>query len=208
MSRLAGESTRLKSLKFNEQELEVAEDKAGGQFFVMPKEGVRKPINVFVTTEQGATVALILEPRDVPLQTVLIRELATETTASAPTRKLAPLGSASSSGNAARGNDVENLARRWIYAMYRGERLADCRMEQVNREVGLWAEVNFQLRSRCVGPKTTAEKYHLMNVTKGNLRLAEQEFFQPGVVAVSIELHELEPGKGTELVVLRETGGK
>jgi hypothetical protein len=39
------------------------------------------------------------------------------------------------------------------------------------------------------------------------MRLAEQELYQPGVVAVSIELHQLAPGSATNIFVVRMANG-
>jgi conjugal transfer pilus assembly protein TraK len=46
------------------------------------------------------------------------------------------------------------------------------------------------------------EEYRLMNIGNTVIRLVEQELYKPGVMAVAVEQHVLEPGEGTPVFVI------
>ncbi len=56
-----------------------------------------------------------------------------------------------------------------------------------------------------IGATLTGEVYKVTNTSKGNMRLKEQLFYSKNVVAVSIDSHELEPNKETEVYIVRRS---
>ena len=59
------------------------------------------------------------------------------------------------------------------------------------------------LNIKYVGATLTGEVYKVPNTSIGNIRLKEQLFFEKGVVAVSIDSHELGSAEKTEVYVVR-----
>ena len=70
----------------------------------------------------------------------------------------------------------------------------------------LWTEARFSLVRLFEGRGLVGERYLLTNVSDQNMVLAEQEFDREngGVLAVSIENHNLRPGETTTVYVIRQ----
>ena len=83
---------------------------------------------------------------------------------------------------------------------------ADIRVEEVNRPIQLWQEAKFALVRLYEGRGLVGERYVLTNVSGQDMVLAEQEFDRErsGVLAVSIENHNLRPGESTSVYVIRQ----
>ncbi len=190
MSRIAVEGGKIRRLDFVDGELEVKKDDEGGDYYVLPL--VSKPINVFVKTASGQTHALILQPTDMPLETVILREPARKE--NDPRRTNAAIERAGS---------LELAVKRLVTAMARGERPMEFDVVAIGKEVGLWNEARFVLVERYTGQTLIGERFKLTNISRSVMRLAEQELYKQGVVAISIENQVLNPGESTEVFITR-----
>ena len=65
--------------------------------------------------------------------------------------------------------------------------------------MNIWREAKVLFVERYAGGRIACEVYKLTNVDASNMRLDEREFYRPGVLAVSVERHELQPGENTLL---------
>jgi conjugal transfer pilus assembly protein TraK len=191
-SRIAVDGGRIVNIVYDEQDLVATVDRDNGQVFVTPRGS--RPVSVFVVTDKGKTHPLVLQPKDVPLQTVLIREGRAQ---GADTRPLARV-------TIDRAGAHDLAVKRLVAAMARGERPVEYTVREFNRPVSLWQEALFVLLARYEGREFIGEHYRLANSSGSVMRIAEQELFKPGVVAVAIELHQLQPGQSTDVFVLRE----
>jgi len=199
-SRIAVEGGRIVSFVVSPEDLEYKEEPALGQVFVAPRRPGQKSISAFVVTDTNTTHALVLEPRDVPLQTIIIREQRRAKAAEADTRPV-------SRQTVERASSYDTALKRLVLAMARGERPPEFTVQDAgNQLVPLWREVRFVLVSIYRGRSLTGEFYRLTNVSNAPIRLAEQELFKEGVSAVSIELHELAPGQTTDVFVIKGGG--
>lgn len=199
-SRIAVEGGRIVSFVVSPEDLEYKEEPALGQVFVAPRRPGQKAISAFVVTDSGATHALVLEPRDVPLQTIIIREQRRVKAAETDTRPV-------SRQSVERASSYDAALKRLVLAMARGERPPEFTVQDGgNQLIPLWREVRFVLVSVYRGRSLTGEFYRLTNVSNAPIRLAEQELFKEGVSAVSIELHELAPGQTTDVFVIKGGG--
>lgn len=202
----------------------VEPDQLTGQAFVTLDK--RKAARLFVISTSGRTHTLQLTPTDDPVSCIVIREpAATPMPGAVPMQALMGsqgLGSAGtgaqSSGSglptlgavssAAGGSDARGTVQTLIGQMARSERGWDSEVVRANREVPLWAESRFVLVEQYKGRGYIGEHYRLTNVSGKTMRLAEQEFYKQGVVAVSIELHELASGDSTEVFVVTTRGAE
>lgn len=192
MSRIAIDGGKIRRMDFVEGELEVKKDDEGGYYLVIPV--AQKPINVFVTTSSGMTHALILQPTDMPLETIILREpMKSENDPKRTHVKIERAGS------------LELAVKRLVMAMARDEKPVEFDVTAYNKEINLWNESRFVLVSKYVGRSLTGEHYRLTNVSKSIMRIAEQELYKPGVVAISIENQELNSGETTEVFITRMT---
>jgi conjugal transfer pilus assembly protein TraK len=80
----------------------------------------------------------------------------------------------------------------------------DMVVREAGQELALWPGVRLSLQRVWLGAGIVGEKYLLANSGSTELRLAEREFYKPGVMAVSVEHARLEPGESTNLFVIRE----
>jgi len=197
LSRIAVEGGRIVSFIVDPQDLDYKEEPALGQVFVVPKR--LKPISAFIVTDSNTTHALLLEPRDVPIQTVLIRE---QRRNKAPDNDARPV----SRQSVERASSYDAALKRLVLSMARNERPAEFTVQDVNTLVPLWREVRFVLTSVYRGRSLTGEFYKLTNISNAPIRIAEQELFKEGVSAVSVELHDLAPGQTTDVFVIRGGG--
>lgn len=190
MSRIAVDAGKIRRIDFVDGELEVKKDDEAGDYYVLPL--VQKPINVFVKTASGQTHALILQPTDMPLETIILREPAKKE--NDPRRTTTAIERAGS---------LEVAVKRLVVSMARGEKPMEFDVTTVNKEVGLWNEARFVLVQRYTGQALVGEHFRLTNISKSVMRLAEQELYKQGVVAISIENQVLNPGESTEVFITR-----
>lgn len=189
MSRIAVENEKITKMDFIDGELDVKQDKDNGYYLVLPN--VAKPINVFVTTSSNKTHALILQPTDMPLETVILQEQKTNPKFKQGTQNLEKAGS------------LENAIREFIVAMARGEVPFQYEIRELNNEITLWEEARFVITKRYTGPSYIGETYLLINTSKKPMRIAEQELYREGVQAISIEQQILNPGETTNVFIVR-----
>ncbi len=193
MNRLAMDGAgKIRQIDFVDGELDVKKNDEAGYFLVLPN--VPKPVNVFVTTDSGQTHALILQPTDIPLQTILLQEKRKE-----PDERRTHVV-------IERAGALELKVKRLLTAMARGEHPNEFEVTTPRQEVALWVEARFELLERYTGQTLIGEHYRLTNVSKEPMRLAEQELYKESVVAVAIEHQILAPGAATDVFIYRVRG--
>lgn len=204
MTRIAFEAGRIKSIKYDETELLVSEDNAIGQLFVRPLvKG--KTVSAFVITSTGTTHALELTPGATGMTSIIIQETKRkEQSSDVPQERAAPTGR--SAGERLSAFDAG--LRRLLGIMARDEQVVEFEKIPKNKELALWQGTRFYLLNAWVGRGFRGESYRLINESATPMRMVEQEFYTPGVVAVSIEVHDLPPGAGTNVFVVRREAPK
>ena len=189
VTRISFERSRIRKVTGNAGEFVLEKDEEKGQIFIRPvSPDSTKPINLFVTSERS-TVALLLQPVDIPSDTIVIREARD------------PLKSASRverSGLHVR--TIKNL----LLAMAGDALPNDMEVREPGQEFALWPGVRLTLQRAWLGAGIVGEKYQLANVRTSDVNLAERDLYKPGVMAVSLEHASLRPGEATNLFVIRE----
>ena len=170
-------------------------DAEKGEVYVRPIGAAGKPVNLFISS-QHATYTLLLRRSDTPADTIVIRDKAP---------RQAKADNASPAGK--QPQHVRGL-KAMLVAMASDRVPTDVRVEDVNRPIQLWAEAKFSLIRLYEGRGLIGERYILTNVSSQDMVLAEQEFDREtgGVLAVSIENHNLRPGESTAVYVIRQGG--
>ena len=191
MTRLAVADGKIRRLDYVTGELEVKKDPVAGHYLLVPNT-LDKPINVFVTTDSGQTHALVLQPTDMPLQNVILKEAPSKEAIQARRQRTAD-----------QANSLDASVKKLFRGMARQEQMMEYDVQPVNRTLALWDGTRFVLHQRYIKPDMTGERFTLQNLGTEVMRLSEQEFFQPGVIAVSIEYQILAPGETTEVYVAR-----
>jgi conjugal transfer pilus assembly protein TraK len=193
LTRIAIENGRLKSMQFLVDELEVKNDIETGVAFIRPKVA-DKQISLFVISASGATHELVLQPVEtMPLESIVIRD---------PIGKRTPGKGDKSSIE--RAGSLEQSVKRLMLIMARGEKdSSDVAFERLQAQLSLWNETRFVMTARYSTRSLIGEVFTLSNVGAKVMKVAEQELFKLGVVAVAIDTHILRPGEQTDVFVIR-----
>jgi conjugal transfer pilus assembly protein TraK len=199
-SRIAVFEGRITSIKFKRGDLDVNPDPNTGSAFILPN--VEGNISAFIITQSGQAHHVNLVPTEMTARTIVLREPQIE-----PARKAkSPAGNEprAISARVDRATSFDAALRRLIGAMARNEKPSDLTHEEVNEELKIWDGSRLWLMSRYLGDSMTGEHYRIQNTSEIPLQLDEREFYKPGVLAVSIEIHKLAAKEATDVFIVRE----
>jgi hypothetical protein len=70
LSRVKVNNDRIRAIRSNDGELEIVEDNALGEVYILPN--VQKPINIFIATEKNNTYKLLLVPQKTPSEQIFL----------------------------------------------------------------------------------------------------------------------------------------
>ena len=189
LTRIAFARGRVRTVTGNAGEFVLEKDEERGQVYLRPAAlDSSKPINVFVSSER-ATVALLLQPVDMPSDTIVIREASTP-----------------SSGTAARSRSEPHVRglKNLVLLMASDALPEDMEVREVLRPLALWQDVGLVLQRLYLGAALVGEKYQLSNLSTHDLHLSGRDLYKPGVMAVSLEQDVLRPGATANLFIVRE----
>lgn len=176
--------------------LKAKKDEAQGAlyFSLDPDTPATGTVTLFVDDDQGVTYKLILVPRAISGEEIVLRPPADKAAAAKRTN--------SADGRAA------TYARRIkeLVLLMSDEELQDSAADKidVNKEVPLWKEGKLVLASKYLMGDFVGEKYRLNNVSTTDMLLVEQELYRRGVRAVSVKNQTLAPGNATDIYIVRE----
>lgn len=199
-TRIAVFDGRIVNAKFKKGDLDTSPDEKTGSLYVLPN--VSGPVSTFIITQSGQTHQVNLVPSDQPAQTIVLREPAIDK-ASKDT-KSSINDPRSVSQRVDRATSFDAAIKRLVGAMARNEKPADLTYREVNQEFQLWQCTRLWLMSQYTGQTYSGEHFRLQNTCPQPLRLDEREFFKPGVLAVSMEIHQLAPQESTDIFIARE----
>ena len=189
VTRIAFEHSRVRRVTGNANEFVLEKDDERGQVFIRPADAQStKPINLFVSSDR-ATVSLLLQPVDVPGDSIVIRE--PRATGDAPPRLEA---------SSRHVRTLKNL----LVALADDSLPEDMEVRQPGREIALWPGTRLTLQRALLGSRLVAERYHLANTGATVLTLQEAALHKRGVMAISVERASLQPGEATPVFVIRE----
>ena len=189
VTRIAFEHSRVRRVTGNANEFLLEKDDERGQVFIRPADAQStKPINLFVSSDR-ATVSLLLQPVDVPGDSIVIRE--PRATGDAPPRLEA---------SSRHVRTLKNL----LVALADDSLPEDMEVREPGREIALWPGTRLTLQRALLGSRLVAERYHLANTGATVLTLQEPALHKRGVMAISVERASLQPGEATPVFVIRE----
>ena len=189
VTRIAFERGRVRKITGNANEFLIEKDEERGQIFIRPTQpDATKPINLFLTSDRG-TVGLLLQPTDIPSDSIVIREA-----------RVPGANASTAPRSAAHVRALKNL----LLVMAGDELPDDMEMREIGQDLALWAGARLTLQRAWMGAGLVGEKFQLANAGTEPLALSERDLFKPGVMAVSLEQANLRPGEATNLFVIRE----
>lgn len=193
-TRLYVDGGKIRSLIATDGELTVEKDEDRGQLFIRPVV-LNKPINVRVIAGSGSTYNLVMQAVDIPQEDVVIREPFSVRADRSP----------NGNGNGKKGasSSMDRTVRSLVASMALEEPPSNVDVRPTKQEFALWENTQFVMIAVYNERELVGEKYVLTNTGKAPMRLAEQELYRKGVVAVAIENMQLEAGQSTNIYVVR-----
>jgi conjugal transfer pilus assembly protein TraK len=169
----------------------LKDEAAGALYFSLSNEHTnRGTVTLFVTDEQGVTYKLILVPRPIAGEEIILKP---------PVDKTA---SAQKPRSEAKALSYQRRIKDLILIMA-DETLGDrVESEPVNKVLPLWKEGKLTFLTRFKEGDLVGEKYILTNVSRSNMIITEQELYRRGVQAVAIENLTLAPGDTTNFYIV------
>lgn len=165
----------------------------GAYYFTLASESPNQgTVTVFVSDEKGVTYKLILVPRPVAGEEILIRP---------PSEKVTPSSRAAADGRTV---SYQRRIKDLMLVMADDELKDSVETIAVNKEVPLWKEGRLILVAKYMDGGVVGEKYRLTNVSPSEMLLVEQELYRRGVRAIAVEHHTLMQGDGTDIYIVRE----
>jgi len=180
----------------------LEKDVAAGEIYIrLLDPGLQRPVNLFVKGERG-TYGLVLQPVDMPLETVVLRERGDATALPGGSGASAVVQGVSDAPFPKSATHFRAIKAMWL-AMVEGTVPRDVAVQPVGREIALWQEARLVLDRVYVANSVVGETYTLTNVSAQTLVVAEPELFRPGVLGIAIREHQLRPGQATSVWVVR-----
>lgn len=161
----------------------------GRNVFVNVLNNTVDPQEVFFVTPLG-TYSLILVPKAVPAETIVVRM---------------PEEDIHDALQWERSHDYVTGLKELVKAMYAETPPMGFAVKSVDKEVPRWKEVRQVLVSLYAGATLEGEVYRITNISDKPIRMLESEFYQKGVLAVSMDRHELSPGKETLVYIVKRS---
>lgn len=193
VTRIAFERSRVLRVTGNSGEFLLEKDDERGQIFIRPSDPLsNKPVNLFLNSAHG-TVALLLQPVDLPGDTIIIRE-----TQSGATRR---------SRLEASGHHVRVL-KNLLVAIADDRLPEDMQLRELTGPATLapspWPDARLGVQRRLIGAELVAERLKLINLGDAVRELDEAKLYQSGVMAVALEQTRLQPAQATNVFIIRE----
>jgi conjugal transfer pilus assembly protein TraK len=178
--------------------LAYKQDQAAGTLYFSLTSDETQTVSVFATDSAGVRYQLLLVPKPVAAQDIVLKPGADPAATSNRT--------SSSSSEMARSASYQRRIKDLVYAMTDTENLSGLESVPINQEVPLWKEAKLIFERRFVDGDFIGERYLLTNVSQQDMVLVEQELFRSGVVGISIDNHTLPPTHQTAVYVVRLRG--
>lgn len=151
-------------------------------------------VSLFATDDKGTRYQLLLNPKAVPAQDIVIK----------PATALSATGAMPETQ--ARTASYQRRIKALILAMSDPSSPTRLQSVQVNQAIPLWKEGTLTFLERFADNDFIGEVYRLTNATASELTLVEQELSRPDVIAISIAQQTLAPGASTAIYVVRLRG--
>lgn len=166
-------------------------DSVTGQAMIKPL--VKDSFGILVLSQSGKTYSLILQPQDIPSESIVIRENLPE---AVPKNTVVD-----------RPANYEMQIKTMIQAMAARTVPSGLQEKKTWHEVKLWHGATFALERTVYSQFYVGEQYKLINNSDKSIVIAEQEFFVDGVLAVSVTDLTVEPGKSTTVYLVKRNEG-
>lgn len=189
INRIKLSGDRIKSTKFDLAELKVSQDDTLGEIYIqLLKPYQTKPINIFITSEQNFTYKLILYPKAIPAEQILIKNDSVVANSDSQISKTTK-------------NSYQQQIIALLGAMRNKTKLDAYQISHSKKSIDL-GDIEMKRISTYKGQNFIGESFVLINDSNKILNLDEKMFFKNGVRAIKIENPNLIPGEATEILIV------
>jgi conjugal transfer pilus assembly protein TraK len=189
------EGRSLEFLSVRKGVLRTTKDGAGVVYAIVQSDEPHT-ISAFVTDDEGARYHLLLVPKPIPSQdVVIVPSGGSRASASNQSHSLLP----SANANA----PIQQRVKLLISALNSAASDPNPRIELVNQEIPLWNEARLVHQATLNDGSLVGEVFELRNVSSTTMQIAEQELMRPGVIAIAIKTQTLRPNETTSVFVVR-----
>jgi conjugal transfer pilus assembly protein TraK len=159
--------------------------------FVQYLEGMAPaPQEIFLVTPRG-TFSLVLVPKSIPGETIVVRT---------------PENSTGEAAKWEESSDYVSGLKDLIKAMYEGSPPMGFSVSRSGKDVTAMEGTRQVITEIYRGATLEGEVSTVVNLSKEPLELAENQFYRRGVLAVSIDSHDVPPMGQTTLYLIKKTG--
>ena len=202
-NRISIEGGYIKEVHVSKQEASAQKDEVNGVVFIKPL--VKKPVSIFVTSENKRNYVLVLKSADILAEKVIIREGIVKDQQMYETA----LAIKTQRESIARNSEAYMTAvKRFIYGLASNELGDEISCSVSGEEVPLWKEAILIRKSRCSTPNLNGQIFVLHNISSTPMVVEEQEFYKKSVIAVAIRKQLLSPNEETEIYVVFDGSDK
>ncbi len=191
LTRIALAAGRIQSWHTLKGRLAIEKNTRTGQIYVRPLDR-REPASLFLTADSGATYALTLQPVDMPAESLILK---------------GPAWRAAKPSTAEQADSRQRMVKSLALMMAADTLPGDMEVRERGETLRLWQGSRFVHQRSWLGTAVVADLFQLTNTGNAELRVAEPELFRPGVLAVGVENHALNPGETTRVFVIRQREG-
>lgn len=170
----------------------ISDANSGVLYFSLANRHQMGTISLFVTDDAGQRYRVLLVPRQIAAEEVIIR----------PPKMTQP-----DQADGLVATSHTSKIKKMIFSMANyqpNQVISGVDVISQNQEISLWRETNFILTEAFLGLGLRGERYELTNISNQQIVLQEPEFFRRSVVAVSIENHVLPPSHSTVVYIVRQ----
>lgn len=194
ITRISLSGDRIVGLKRQAGTFDYQNDNTSGDLFISYLPGtVPAPLNFFIVSERGYTYKVVLDPRDVPAETIFIRnpDLALNAEASEWERE----------------SPFQETVVRLIKAMANGEMVRGYSARALAKGFSFADGLELVQTGEYQGNQLRGEIYTVRNASAVTTTLSEHQFRRQGVVAVHLAKSVLAPGETSLVHVVAAVGG-
>ena len=191
LTRIALAEGRIQSWHALKGRLAIEKNARTGQIYVRPL-GRGELASLFLTADSGATYALTLQPVDMPAESLILKD---------PARRTAKPSAAEQA------DSRQRMVKALVLMMAADTLPGDMEVRERGETLRLWQGSRFVHHLSWLGTAVVADLFQLTNTGNTEMRVAEPELFRPGVLAVGVETHVLNPGETTRVFVIRQREG-
>jgi len=189
INRIKLSGDRIRSTKFDLAELKVSQDDALGEIYIqLLRPGQTKPLNIFITSEQNFTYKLILYPKGIPAEQILIKNDSAVVSSDSEISKTTK-------------NSYQQQIIALLKAMRNKSKLESYQISNSKKSIDL-GDIEMKRITTYKGQNFIGESFILVNDSNKILNLEEKMFFKSGTRAIKIEKPNLLPNEVTEIFIV------